>query len=60
MSTPYTYLVRTINGQFDIKAIPIGPSIPTENDYDPEVLEKAEKLKEEGNEHFKSKFLRKN
>ena len=28
MSTPYTYLVRTINGQFDIKAIPIGPSIP--------------------------------
>ena len=34
----------------------IGPLPPTEQDYDPEELKKAEEFKNQGNEFFKGKF----
>ena len=34
----------------------IGPAIPTDKDYDPEELKKAEEHKTKGNEFFKGKF----
>ena len=37
-------------------AVPIGPSVPTDSDYDPEELKKAEEHKAKGNEFFKGKY----
>lgn len=34
----------------------IGPAVPTEGDYDPEELKKAEEYKTKGNEFFKGKY----
>ena len=39
-------------------AVPIGPAIPTDSDFDPEELKKAEEHKVKGNDFFKGKYRR--
>jgi len=36
-------------------AKPIGPTVPTDKDYDPEELKKADAFKGKGNDFFKGK-----
>ena len=47
------------NAQVAVKGptAPIGPAVPTDQDYDPEELKKAEEFKTKGNEFFKGKIV---